>query len=94
MNDDIVRKTNEILEEIQNSDSLDETQMAKAVSICQLISSEIKRIDEGGEVDPKAAKTFARIFDKFSAVFLEQGINPELCESMNQVANSIRKIGS
>lgn len=94
MNDDIIRQTNEILEEIQKSDELDETQMAKAVAISQLITQEIKRIDNGGEIDPKAAKTFARIFDKFSAIFLEKGINPELCESMNQVANSIRKIGS
>jgi len=93
MNDEIIKKTNEILEEIQ-SENIDETSILKTVAICQLISAEIDRIDKGGEADPVAAKTFARIFDKFSAVFSEQGVNPELCEAMNKVANSIRKIGS
>jgi hypothetical protein len=92
MNNEIVKKTTEILEEIQKSE-LDETSVAKTLAICQLITAEMDRIENGGEADPKAAKAFARIFDKFSAIFVEQGINPELCEAMNKVANSIRKIG-
>lgn len=93
MNKEIIDKTNEILNEIKNS-NIDETSMAKTVAICQLISAEMDRIDQGGEADPVAAKTFARIFDKFSAIFSDQGVNPDLCEAMNKVANSIRKIGS
>lgn len=93
MNDEIIKKTNEILKEIQ-SEKMDETSILKTVAICQLISAEMKRIEQGGEADPVAAKTFARIFDKFSAIFSEQGVNPELCEAMNRVANSIRKVGN
>lgn len=92
MNEDIIKQTTEILEKIQSSD-LTETDMLKTVAICKLIEAEMKRIDEGGEVDGKAAKTFARIFDKFSAIFLEQGVSPDLCEAMNSVANGIRKYG-
>lgn len=94
MNDEIIKRTQEILEEIQNNEAVDETSVLKTVAICQLITAELDRIDAGGEADHIAAKTFARIFDKFSAIFSEQGVTPELCEAMNKVANSIRKIGT
>jgi hypothetical protein len=81
------------MEEIQSEKVTDETSMAKTIAVCSLIEHELDRIQSGAEVDEKAIKTFARIMDKFSAVFLEKGINPVLCEAMNSVANSLRKIG-
>ena len=92
MNDDIIRRTQEIMEEIQSEKNTDETSMAKTLVVCSLIEHELNRIHEGGDVDENGIKTFARIMDKFSAVFLEKGINPMLCEAMNSVANQFRKM--
>lgn len=90
MNPEIIEKTNEIMESLQEN-TIDETSMAKTIALCQLINYEMKRIDAGGVIDRDGFKTFARIFDKFSAVFLEKGVNADLCEAMNKIANDLRK---
>jgi hypothetical protein len=93
MNEEIVKQLNEILQEISGT-KIDETTLAKTIAIGDIVKWEMNRINEGGVVDKKSVQTLARIFDKFSAVFLEKGINPDLCEAMNQVANNFRKLGN
>lgn len=91
MNEEIVKQIEDILREIE-CDKIDEDTMAKTVVIGDIVKFEMDRIKEGGEIDKKSVQTLARIFDKFSAIFLEKGINLNLCEAMNQVANNFRKL--
>lgn len=93
MNEEIVKQIEDILKEISGT-KIDETTLAKTIAIGDIVKWEMKRINEGGEVDKKSVQTLSRIFDKFSAVFLEKGINPDLCEAMNQVANNFRKLSN
>lgn len=93
MNEEIVKQIEDILKEISGT-KIDETTLAKTIAIGDIVKWEMKRINEGGEVDKKSVQTLSRIFDKFSAIFLEKGINPDLCEAMNQVANNFRKLSN
>jgi len=93
MNEKVVKQLNDILEEIGGT-KIDETTLLKTVAITKIVKFEMDRINEGGAVDKKSVQMLARIFDKYSAVFLDKGINPELCEAMNEVANNFRKLGN
>lgn len=46
-----------------------------------------KMKQEMGEV---STKRLATLFDKFSAIYLERGIDPEICEGMSVIANGLR----
>ena len=71
----------------------DDTFLLKVRAIKQLLENEIEYAGKnGGSLSPDAVRTFARIFDKFSAELLERGVPEEICEQYNQLANSVRKI--
>lgn len=91
MNQEINSRMELLLKDILDDYRLDETFALKLRAIADLMKAETSRVEQGGEPDKKAYLTFARICDRFSAQLLELGMEDEVCEDFNAVANSIRK---
>jgi hypothetical protein len=91
MNGEINARMDSLLKDILEDSNLDETFRLKLGAISDLMKAETSRIEQGGKPDEKARKTFARIFDRFSAQLLEFGVPSEVCEDFNRIANDIRK---
>jgi hypothetical protein len=90
MNSEINLRMDFIIKEIMDN-NLDETLSLKIRAISGLMRAETSRVEQGGEPDEKATKTFARILDRFSAQLLELGLPENECEWLNDLANDIRK---
>jgi hypothetical protein len=93
MNQEINSRTDSLLKDILEENGLDETFVLKLKAISDLMKAETARVEQGGTPDGKAIKTFARIFDRFSAQLLELGGPEDMCEDFNRIANDIRKSG-
>ena len=90
MTPEINEKMEAVLSQVIKKELVEETFLLKLKAIAELMVVETKRVKEGGQPDAKSAKTFARIFDKFSANLLEAGVSVEVCEQYNTIANDIR----
>lgn len=89
----VVSQEMDRLLELVKSESADETLVLKIKAMSDLMLWEIRRVEAGGLVSLDTCKTFARVFDKFSADLLETGASFEVCERYNYIANRARKIG-
>jgi hypothetical protein len=90
MNREINSRMDSLVKDILDDHELEETFVLKLKAISDLMKAETVRIEQGGKPDEGARKTFARIFDKFSAQLLELGAPEDMCEDFNRIANDIR----
>lgn len=85
----LAMKTEEIIKQIE--EKLRNEDISEVFALWTIIAEHYgswqRMKQEMGEVQ---TKKLATLFDKFSAVYSEQGIEPEICEGMSVIANGLR----
>jgi hypothetical protein len=91
--DELSKVLESLFEKVRDSGLMGETFMLKLRSLTDMILGEARLVDED-RID-NYQNTFmcmSRLFDKFSADMLKAGVDEEIAEKYNRVANLARKI--
>lgn len=93
--EELTKVLESLFEKVRDSGLMGETFMLKLRSLTDMILGEARLVDEG-RID-NYQNTFmcmSRLFDKLSADMLKAGVDEEIAEKYNRVANLARKIAS